>query len=483
MKRPFQNKARTFTSKKQKTAGFNIPFKLQQGELRRPISFVETRKTNHDGEKVMAHAMDYVHYSKVLVRISNMAGAEFGSEIRQEVETGQASEVSKSSIAPRAWCEADENVGAYPTEKEYKKNTRGDAPKLNTPLSAEEKEGLQILQKEHEENKKVKQNEWTNLRKHYLINRGKCITKILTECTSESMRLTMRNYGNYNDAINANSVAEFMEWYTMAVKHSVGYDDVDKEKLEIQKLLGSDEDHLKIIQLNGPQDYIMCVKNLLKDYKKLLLQSRIEFNQEELNAMDIDRFNQEVRRMENNIEYDVEHNGLFRRTIFRELRDSGSKNDNAITRAVQVLQATNGQDVDTPPYETISEMLDAMTILVNTVLMENVKGLKLYHQTRNEEKAKGKEDNIKINNVRSDVNDNRKKGCNYCLKVLKKEYNSKGHDWHNCFYNKNCSKYLGDDRKKAAEERAKGGNKISVNAMVRQLYNKVIDDKPTGRPG
>jgi hypothetical protein len=482
MKRKNNTKSKEMS--KSKFAKTHIPLRLLQGETKRPLGFTETRMTNHDGEKVMAFAMSYVHYSKVLVRISNMAGTEFGSEIRKEVETGEPSNISESAIVPREWCEADARVGPYPTEENFKRSTRGDAPRLNVALSTAEKEVFERQIKLFEKHEEIKQKEWTGLRKTYLENKGKCITKILTECTSESIRNAMRNDKTYHDAIDADSVAEFMNWYTDAVKRTVGFNDKDKEKLEIQKLLGSDEDHLKILQLNGPQDYITCIKNLLKDYKKLLLSSKIVYKEAELNAMTPERFKEEVRRMEESIEYDIDHNGLFKRTIFRELRDSGFKNDNAITRSVKVLQATKGQDNDTPPYDTISEMLEAMTVLINTVLLENIQGIKLYHQTRNEERAKAAEDKIRINNQRTNIGDKGKKGCNYCLKTLKREETSKNHDWYHCFYNKNCSKYLGDERKKLAEEKVNetpGKKKISVNAMIKKLYNQAIEQKPEGR--
>lgn len=481
MKRKDFNKKQNNNHKKQK---YNLPYRLnlQQGENKRPVAFKETRKTNHDGEKVMAHAMDYVHYLKVLIRISNMAGSEFGKEIRNEIDTGESSDVSMTAIAPKAWCEADISVGPYPTEREFKQKYR-DTPRLNVPLTAEEKESLARLQKDYDENKKIKQKEWTGIRNLYLENRGKCITKILTECTSETMRLGLRNRHDYAGAINADSVAEFMNWYTYAIKQAVGFDDPSEEKLEIEKLLSSDSDHLKITQLAGPQDYILCVKSLLIVYKKLLVNDRIAFNEEELQRMTDEKREEETNRMTQNIDYEVDHNGLFKRTIFKELRDSFNSSENAIIRSVSVKQNKDGKSLDTPPYDTISEMLEVMTDLVNKALLENIEEVKLYYQTRNEEKATEKE-SARINNQMIGKGDKNKKECKYCLEVLGREQNSKNHYWRDCFYNKKSTKFIGEERKKAAEERAganKGQKKISVNAMIRQLYKQATDKKPEGR--
>ncbi len=484
MKRKDFNKKQNNNYKKQKNYGPNAPYRLnlQQGENKRPVAFKETRKINHDGEKVMAHAMDYVHYLKVLIRISNMAGSEFGKEIRNEIDTGEPSDVSMSAIAPKAWCEADVSIGPYPTEREFKQKYR-ETPRLNAPLTAEEKELLTRLQKDYDENKKIKQKEWTGIRNLYLENRGKCITKILTDCTSETMRLALRNRHDYSEATNADSVADFINWYTYAIKQTVGFDDSNKEKLEIETLLSSESDHLKIAQLSGPQDYILCVKSLLTVYKKLLLNDRIAYNEEELQNMTEEKKNEEINRMTQNIDYEVDRNGLFKRTIFKELRDAGNTPSNAIIRAVKVLQDKDGKSIDTPPYDTISEMLEVMTDLANTALLENIEGIKVYQQTRNEEKAMERENAI-INNQMMDKGDRNKKECKYCLEVLGREQNSKNHYWRDCFYNKKSSKFIGEDRKKAAEDRVganKGKKKLSINAMIRRLYKQATDQKPEGR--
>ncbi len=421
------------------------------------------------GRKVITYGINYDHLMAVMGDIADYAGQEYGSDLQQEIETGERSELGTEQIMPAYY--AEESLGEEPNEQNYRQ--RVGSNRLGA-LTAAEKEDLKRLVKNYDKDVGLMKDEWAARRKNYIMDSGKCITAIMTTFVNQSFAALLKSDAGYNVARNSNNVSEFIRWFRRKTLEGLGLEEARDEEKALKDLLGSESKHLTIRQAEGTMNYISTIDRLLKQLNKIQFEKKKKEKAAKLDRMEEEEREAELEEMYEDIRTANNQDSSFINVIFCEIRDNGNQavsHSDTLKSAIRNKQLEKNISSVEAPYTELDVMLQDMRKLANAAMRDSIAQRNVSQVNKKEDKHGRRDNSLFINNQSVD------KGvmlCKFCRDQIRNERASKTHDWHNCKYNKMSSSYVGDYIRRVRVDEAKQKAQAEKDKREKAQEDKVI---------
>lgn len=312
---------------------------------------------------------------------------------------------------------------------------------------------------------------WNQEHKTYKENKAKFIGTVMKDYMNEDIREYLIHRSDYAENANAPAnVSKFFNWLKNSVRDKLGLSGV--EELENIKDLLTNEGRLKIRDFEGHAGrYLTRVKQLAESLIELMGGKEIASLPGHLTAVRrAERINDIATRARKEVDTDRQ---ILNTVFFEVYKHKLESTEYKTLYENKMAENRKGQRA---PFDSLKVMIEDLEMTINRLESDKV-------NTKRVRNINNSDNQMRINAMNASKNQKEFKPCGFCTHQLKKEKPS--HGFVNCYFNKDGSKYKGDEFKKKALDKIKK-NEIEakknetqaiINTAVAEQMNKMFAEQ------
>jgi len=300
------------------------------------------------------------------------------------------------------------------------------------------------------------------------------VAKVLQIFCSGTVRNTVEKDGLLIEAqSNQSNMLHFLEVLDICVR-KITNSGLSPQELR-SRVRDAKKDMIKTLQIRDFKNALLYLQELevqIEIYKKILVEEKGERLSAILNAA---TRAQRVREHTDEVEINVDQDEELIQAVYWEIYNHAllqKYKDEMTTRST-----TNRCHGTRTPFTRkvvganiiggLRNMLREFTDIVSAETAELGEAVYIIKKKPDKSKLNVKDEPMKNIKINSQLVTN---PCKYCLETLKFETVAKKHAWKDCFYNKDCKDYVGDDKKALKESKALFYQNQSGDGRQRQSY-------------